>query len=192
MNSFKSGLVGACMMGMALLAANSIAQDADDEIETLGEQEQEIPAMPRIAGPITIIQPAALVFAGFDDNGDYLVNRDEALAGAKTAFKRADKDNSGKLTLFELEDWRAAALGSLDALPGNLNFDTDYDNQVQKIEFEGAVMNLFERHDADENGALKMAELMTIIEVPRRKEPQKQRLSDQECYAQIQRNRGRY
>ena len=171
------------------------AQAQDDGIEgleTLDGQEQELPAIPRVKGPITVIRPAALVFAGFDQNGDYTIDRAEASAGAEQAFDRADKNNNGKVSLFELEDWRAAALGSMDALPGNLNFDTDYDNQVSKSEFQATLMDLYVRHDVDEDGFVKHNELMQILEVPARKGPVKESLSDRECYEQIQRNRGRY
>jgi len=181
-------------IGLSLvLAGSSHAQD--DEIEglaSLDDQRTEMPSFPKIRGPITIIQPAALLFATFDKDANYNISRQEAALGATDAFGRADKNNNGKVSLFELEDWRAAALGSMDALPGNLNFDTDYDNQVSKGEFETALMDLFERHDQDGNGSVKHGELMRILEVPAHKEPEKERQTDQECYEQIQRNRGRY
>jgi len=198
-NYFVKYLTGSFLL---LASAGMTAQAQDDGIEgleTLDEQEQEIPSLPRIQGPITIIKPAALVFVGFDGNGDYLISRTEAASGIRTAFGRADKDSNNRVSLFELEDWRTAALGSIDALPGNLNFDTDYDNQVGRAEFETAMLTLFDRHDADKDGNLKHAELMQIVEVPRRKvqivevprrkEPKKERQTDRECYEQIQRNR---
>jgi len=51
-------------------------------------------------------------------------------SGLAKAFKSADKDDSTTLSLFELEDWREAALGSLDAAPGTLAFDKDFDQRV--------------------------------------------------------------
>lgn len=182
---FTAAIVSAFVSGHA-------QDDGIEGLETLDQQEQEIPSLPNISGPITIIKPASLVFSGFDSNGDYQTSRAEAVSGASTAFGRADKDSNGRVSLFELEDWRAAALGSLDALPGNLNFDTDYDNQVSKGEFEGAIMKLFERNDTDEDGTIKHAELVRILEVPRRKAPEKERLTDRECLQQIQSNRTRF
>lgn len=178
-----------------MLSVTGLTQAQDDGIEgleSLDDQRQEMPSIPKIRGPITIIQPAALMFATFDSNRDYQINRAEASAGAADAFSRADKDLSGRVSLFELEDWRTAALGSLDALPGNLNFDTDYDNQISKREFEGAIMSLFDRHDVDEDGMVKHSELMQILEVPAPKGPEKERQTDRECYDQLQRNRSRF
>lgn len=168
------------------------AQAQDDDIEglvTTDSQEQELPSIPRIQGPITVIRPAALVFAGFDQNGDYGVDRAETQNGARIAFGRADKDKNGKISLFELEDWRELALGSMDALPGNLNFDKDYNNQISNEEFQATFIGLFERHDANADGIVKHNELMQILEVPARKGPEKERQTDRECYEQIQRNR---
>ena len=176
-------------IALVSVSALAIGQDA---IETLDQQEQEIPSMPRVQGPITIIRPGALVFASFDRDGDYLISQDEAKAGATETFARADRDKNGQVSLFELEDWRVAALGSLDALPGNLSFDSDYNNQVSPSEFDTAFMKLFERHDADQSGSLKHAELMQILDVPRRKEPTQERQTDRQCAEQIQRNRSRF
>ncbi len=178
-----------CVLG--LLAFGATAQDSDIGLETLDEQEQELPAL-RVQGPITVIRLGALVFTGFDTDRDYIISRAEASAGSQDAFKRADKDGNRRISLFELEDWREAALGSLDALPGNLSFDTDYNNQITATEFETAMMELFNRHDADDDGKLKHAELMTILEVPRHKDPEKQRQTDRECAEQLQRNRSRF
>lgn len=178
---------------LSLTSTPGLAQD--DEIEglaSLDEQRSEMPSIPKIRGPITIIRPAALLFATFDKDADYSISRQEATLGATDAFARADKNKNGKVSLFELEDWRAAALGSMDALPGNLNFDTDYDNQVSKPEFEGALMALFDRHDKDESGSVHHGELMQILEVPAPKGPEKERQTNQECYEQLQRNRGRF
>ncbi|NNE57070.1 MAG: hypothetical protein HKN36_03090 [Hellea sp.] len=191
MKILKLSLASLIIAG-SLSAYSGHTQDADDGIETLSDQEQTLPAMPRISGPITIIRPAALVFTTFDTDRDYHVTRAEALLGARDAFDRADKDGNGRVSLFELEDWRVAALGSLDALPGNLNFDTDYNNQVFAEEFETALLDLFDRHDEDADATLKHAELMTILEVPRRKAPEKERQTDQECLDQIQRSRKRF
>lgn len=174
------------------MGAMGISQAQDDEIEglaSLDEQRAEIPSIPKIRGPITIIRPAALLFTTFDKDANYSISRKEASLGATDAFGRADQNKNGKVSLFELEDWRAAALGSMDALPGNLNFDTDYDNQVSKSEFEDALLELFDRHDKDEDGSVVHGELMQILEVPAPKEPEKERQTDRECYDQLQRNR---
>lgn len=185
----------AVLAGCALTFSAGAAQAQDDGIEgleSLEDQRSEMPSIPKIRGPISIIRPAALLFATFDKDGDYKISRAEATDGVANAFTRADRDKNGRITLFELEDWRELALGSMDALPGNLNFDIDYDNQVSKPEFTSALMDLFDRHDKDSDGHVKHAELMQILEVPAAKGPEKERQTDRECYDQIQRNRGRF
>ncbi len=180
---------------LCALIGITFSQAQDDEIEgleSLDGQKQELPSIPRIRGPITIIKPAALMFTSFDNNGDYAISRAESQTGVLEAFGRADADKNGRVSLFELEDWRLAALGSMDALPGNLNFDTDYDSQVSKAEFQTTIMGLFDRHDADSDGTVKHAELMQILEVPAPKGPEKERQTDRECLEQIQRNRSRF
>lgn len=192
MKRFLSVVSAGVILSLSI-AGSTIAQD--DEIEglaSLDDQRSEMPSIPKIRGPITIIRPAALLFATFDKDADYSISRQEAALGTTDAFGRADKNRNGKVSLFELEDWRAAALGSMDALPGNLNFDTDYNNQVSKSEFESALMELFDRHDKNEDGAVKHNELMQILEVPAHKGPEKERQTDRECYDQLQRNRSRY
>ena len=182
-----------CVSGMMYSAAWAQDDELDDTVdglETLDEQEQTIPAMPRVRGPITIIQPGALLFATFDQDTDYVITRSEVEDGVKASFKTADRDSSGRLTLFELEDWREKALGSLGANPGNLSFDTDFDNQVSREEFSATIASLFDRHDVDESGTLIFSEIMQVLEVPRRQEVEKERMSDRECYEQI--NRGRF
>jgi len=179
------------MAAIILSASNGLAQDDEIEaIESLDDQEQELPAMPRLRGPITVMKPAALLFATFDKNGDYAIDRLEAESGYENAFLRADRDGNKSLTLFELEDWREKALGSLDANPGNLNFDTDFDNRVSRSEFASALADLFDRHDDNDDGQIENSELMQILEVPRRKEPEKEKMTDRQCYEQI--NRGRF
>ncbi len=170
------------------LSANS--QDA--ELETLDQQEQELPNLPRFQGPLTTMRPAALLMVGFDTDRDYKISRPEAEAGIKDAFKRADKNGNGKLSLFELEDWRLLALGTLDALPGNYSFDIDHDNQVSREEFEGSLTRLFDRHDSDQDNFVVHGELMQVLNLPKAKEPKKDRMSDRECADQLQRSRNRY
>ena len=183
------------LLSLSFVLAMGSAQAQDDEIvglESLDEQRQELPSIPKIRGPITVIGPAALLFATFDTDRDYKISRIEASNGAADAFGRADKDKNDRVSLFELEDWRVAALGSMDALPGNLNFDTDYNNHVSRAEFDRTLMDIFDRHDKDEDGYVQHSELMQILEVPAPKGPKKERQSDRECLDQLQRNRTRF
>ena len=122
----------------------------------------------RIKGPITAIGAGGMLFASFDTNADYSVDSKEFTAGLSRAFKAADKDSSKTLSLFELEDWREAALGSLDAAPGNLAFDKDYDQRITRDEFKYALEFVFKAGDKNDDGRLEFSELVKVFEMPRR------------------------
>ncbi|MDB2439199.1 hypothetical protein N9W89_10830 [Hellea sp.] len=122
----------------------------------------------RIKGPITAISAGGMLFASFDRNEDYTVDSTEFTAGVSRAFKAADKDASKTLSLFELEDWRKAALGSLDAAPGTLAFDKDYNQRVTRDEFDHALDFVFKVGDKNDDGRLEFLELVKVFEMPRR------------------------
>ena len=121
----------------------------------------------RIRGPITSIAAGALLFASYDKNADYLIDADEFLTGQASSFQSADSDKSGTLSLFELEDWRKAALGSLDAAPGNLSFDKDYDQRVTATEFKSALKYVYNVNDKDADNQLSFEEMIRVFEIPR-------------------------
>jgi len=105
-----------------------------------------------------------MLFASFDTNADYNINQAEFAVGKTQSFKAADTDNSKSLSLFELEDWREAALGSLDAAPGNLAFDKDYDQRITRAEFDHALGYVFKAGDKNEDGILAFSEEEDPIE----------------------------
>lgn len=155
-----------CAVSTAALASDPLLEDEETlellpnkKLERLGE---------RVKGPITSVGAGAMVFASFDKNADYKINQSEFAAGLKTAFKSADKDKSKTLSLFELEDWREAALGSLDAAPGNLAFDKDYDQRITRAEFNHALTFVFKRGDKNDDKILEFSELVKVFEMPRR------------------------
>jgi len=153
---------------LTALPAFVIAQDSfEDEVEQLPNKKLEKRGE-RISGPITSIAAAGLLFASYDKNADYTVTAAELSQGQTASFKTADKDSSGSLSLFELEDWRKAALGSLDAPPGNISFDKDYDQRVTQAEFEHALSYVYNANDKDDNGQLSFEEMTHVFEMPRR------------------------
>ena len=162
------------LLAAALLSAGSTVAMAADQVADDEEIIEELPNRnlerrgTRVRGPITSVGAGAMLFASFDTNSDYQVNEVEFAAGRTQAFNAADKDNSNSISLFELEDWRKAALGSLDAAPGNLAFDKDYDQRVTRAEFEYALDFIFKAGDKNNDGILEFSELVTVFEMPRR------------------------
>ena len=163
-NIFLAACFALCPL--AASAADPI-DDFEEEVELLPNKKLEKRGE-RISGPITSISAAGLLFASFDKNSDYIIDALELSKGQAASFKIADKDKSGSITLFELEDWRKAALGSLDAPPGNISFDKDYDQRVTKAEFEHALSYVFAAKDQNEDGKLSFEEMTRVFEMPRR------------------------
>lgn len=153
---------------IALPFAVSAADQINDEPELIPNKRLEQRGT-RISGPITSITAAGLLFATFDKNGNYRTDENELSLGISASFKTADSDQSGTLSLFELEDWREMALGSLDAAPGNISFDKDYDQRVTPAEFDHALNYVFKANDKNEDGTLTFEEMVRVFEMPRRR-----------------------
>ena len=151
-------------MGLAM-ASPAGAQDSA-EVETLDQQNEEPVPRPTIHGPMTVLRPAGLLIASFDTNNDYRITRTEFDLGVGMSFGQADTNQDGSLTLFELEDWRAGALGNLDAMPGNLSFDENYNSRVTAEEFKATLDYEFTRADKDEDGSVVFGELIRLVERP--------------------------
>ncbi len=109
-------------------------------------------------GPKTTI-PAGLLYASFDADGDYLITASELSAGIASSFKTADSNNNDVLSLVELDLWRAAALGSRDVLPGNTQFDKNFDSRISAGEFSGVLSRIFTSADKNGDGVLGFDEL---------------------------------
>lgn len=161
-----------CAISTAVIAAEPLPEDAE-VIEEIPNKKLERRGE-RMRGPITSISAGAMLFASFDTNNDYKINGIEFAAGRTQAFNSADKDTSKTLSLFELEDWRKAALGSLDAAPGNLAFDKDYDQRITRAEFDHALSFVFNVSDKNEDGVLIFSELVKVFEMPRRNRVEKE------------------
>ena len=155
-----------CAFSTAALATDPLPED-ETLVEELPNKKLERRGE-RVKGPITSVGAGALLFASFDENTDYKINASEFTAGLTQAFASADKDTSKTLSLFELEDWREAALGSLDAAPGNLAFDKDYDQRITRAEFDYALGYVFKAGDKNDDGVLAFSEMVKVFEMPRR------------------------
>jgi hypothetical protein len=122
----------------------------------------------RIEGPITSISAGGLLLASFDSNYNFQIDLNEFNNAKLHIFNIADTDKSGVISPFELEDWRKTALGSLDAPPGNLSFDKDYDQRITKNEFNKTLISIFESGDKNNDGILKFSELVNVFEISNR------------------------
>ncbi len=149
---------------------------------------------------ILVPRAGALLFAGFDNNSDYTIDKAEVQAGISAAFTRADKDASGKLSLVELEGWRVTALGSENAAPTNFAFAPNFARTVSREKFKtvlGALADKLDKDDqGDMDGRIFLADLLKSYSPPRaRKDPEnclarvreERRRVEQQCRAQQRR-----
>ncbi|MBL4852627.1 MAG: hypothetical protein JKY25_00120 [Robiginitomaculum sp.] len=104
-----------------------------------------------------VIQTAragALLFASFDANSDYVIDRQEVGKGIAQAFKQADRDGDDYLSLVELEGWRVAALGSEHAAPSNFAFAPNFARGVTREMFTQVLQRLADRLDKDDQSEM--------------------------------------
>lgn len=160
----KPGMTIAALAGLGVLSPAALGQMSDSGVETL-ESDRSTGDRRPVRGPFTVIRPAALFIGTLDTDHDYRITRAEFDSGVARAFTMADRDENGQLSLFELEDWRLAALGSMDALPGNFAFDGNHDGGITGDEFAAALNFEFDRNDGDANGVVLFRDLVRVMEV---------------------------
>jgi len=130
--------------------------------------------------PSEVAQPMALAIAGFDGDSDGRTTRAELDEALGRTFAAADANNDSQLGYIEYSGWALTWMGSQNALPGPFSIDSDGDDRLSRQE----VLNEFGRHfirlDADANGAVTRAELLTVRNPALRPLPRDLRLMDLE------------
>jgi hypothetical protein len=121
--------------------------------------------------PSVIARPGALLLAGLDRDGDFMVSSAEVDAGADKQFVHADANGDGLVSPLEFSAWSSAALGTSDSTPGRLSFDSSSDGQISKAEFLAGVRALFAQFDADKNGQVARSEMVQQLKLPEREGP---------------------
>ena len=138
-------------------------------VETIKHKER----IGRSGAVIQIPRSGALLFAGFDTNGDYIIDKEEVAAGIARAFVHADRDNSEILSLVELEGWRVAALGSEHASPSNFAFAPNFVRTVSRETFTAVLMKLADKLDTDDqsemDGEIALSDLLKDYRPPRQR-----------------------
>ncbi len=109
-----------------------------------------------------VAMPLALVFVGFDNDGDRRVTRAEVVEGANAEFAAMTAEGSGTLSPLEVRRWAELSLGSSDATPSWLSFDVDASGSVTASEFRARMLTSFDQLDKDEDAALTREELVTV------------------------------
>lgn len=112
-----------------------------------------------------ITRPVALLFTSLDTDDDFIVSKDELDSAIPREFARADTDQSGVLTGFEMADWCALVLGDKEAQPDLRAMDNDMNYTVTQHEFAVALRHEFDRMDRNQDGFLTRAEM--LMDAPR-------------------------
>ncbi|HEX4694338.1 EF-hand domain-containing protein [Sphingomonas sp.] len=112
--------------------------------------------------PSLVVEPAAMMIAACDSNGDARVTRDEMHRCLAHSFAAIDTGNSGKLGYIAFADWAQMWLGDRTALPSPFDTDADGDNRITLAELTAKFDDMFARLDKDKDGVLTRAELLTI------------------------------
>lgn len=160
-NLTKLAFSAALIFGLSTAAS---AQQTEDVIETtkpLTSARFDSPegSVKALGGTIQS-RPIALVFTGFDANQDRTISRAELRSGLELEWSNMQTNFSGKVSPISFEKWQVSALGSKDALPSRVTFDTDLDSMVSKLEFTDLLTQIFSDMDKDDNQALSREELI--------------------------------
>lgn len=148
------GIAGLAVLGW--LPAPGFAQEPDQIDRITGRAN---PGGPNRAPPgVKVVAPGALIFAGFDRNGDGVITLAEIEAGAEVAFAVADRNGDGVITGFEQSDWAAAMNSGQDEIANAMTFDIDLDRSVTKTEFAAGLKRIAAQIRAD--GDLTFADLL--------------------------------
>ncbi|MCP5433555.1 MAG: hypothetical protein H6923_09830 [Alphaproteobacteria bacterium] len=146
--------------GTAILAiALALAACGSDQ-EARGPRGMRPGVMQAAVGSFVYAVPLALVLQENDADGDRRITRAEFDGAVARIFAEADADRSGQIAALEFQTWARAALGSEEAQPGRLEFDTDLDGIISRAELVKGMADEFARLDKDGNGVLDRSELV--------------------------------
>lgn len=123
---------------------------------------QPRPAVPPQPPATMVVEPAAMLLATFDADGDGRTSRAEMAAGLQRTFAAIDTGHAGRLGYLAFADWAEWWLGDRNALPSPFETDADGDNRITEAELLAQFGRIFDRLDRDHDGFLTRAELLTI------------------------------
>ena len=163
MKTISLALALSLFLPVAAFAQDSGASDPFATERLGGDSLTERPQRGQGASTQRALIPLGLVYSSFDTDRNYKVTEEELEVGIAQSFAAADRDGSSHLSLVELATWRELVLGSRDLLPGNTQFDRNFDSRVERAEFTSLLTDLYKSFDRNKNGALEFAEMTTPI-----------------------------
>ena len=156
------------ILAVALGTAVAVPVSAQDTRAMLPVQ-LGTPGSPSIASgsngqpPATmVVEPVAMMIAACDADGDGKTTRAELVLCITKSFDAIDTGHKGSIGYIDYSDWALKWLGDRNALPSPFTVDSDGDNRITITELQAEFTTLFTRFDADKDGVLTRAELLTI------------------------------
>lgn len=117
--------------------------------------------------PATIVvEPAAMMIAACDADGDALVDRSELIGCIRHSFETIDTAKRGSIRYIQYADWAKKWLGDANALPSPFEVDRDNDDQITLEELQDQFSRLFARYDRDRDHVVSRTELLTFRTAP--------------------------
>lgn len=132
-----------------------------------------------------VLSADALLFVGFDADGDLSITREEMEAGIAREFARADANGDGQIQPIEFQNWSNVALGGGQIGPFRLDFDRNVDNTISREEFEAEIRARFNEYDSNEDGIVVRSDLVRLLGQAR--PPRPQQAPGPDSYARTQR-----
>ncbi|ACT57809.1 EF-hand domain-containing protein [Hirschia baltica] len=160
MFDLKLGTIAKLTLASSLLFAASCASNKPPERGggRGGPQQGNLSMMGYVA------QPISLLFVSMDKDQDGMTSIVEMNDFTTTQWANIGLEAGRELRSFGYQTWAITHLGSAEAMPSFIGFDTDLSGSISQLEFETCLRRNFDLLDKDKNGLLSRAEL--IVRMP--------------------------
>lgn len=154
-------ILAAALIALPVIIPPAIAQQRPAS-PVAGQPIPSVPPGPGQPAATIIAEPAAMMIAACDADGDARVTTAELTTCVAKSFAGTEGAATGSIGYIAYSDWALKWLGDRNALPSPFTVDADNDNRITLAELQGQFAKLFARFDIDKDGVVTRAELLTI------------------------------